>query len=166
MHRMGIRIELIRNKKGIIIGTHFRSFLGHAIRVNVPIALNFDWRKVKIQHKQKLWEYLKVYYVLFDSDYKRVMRHAGSLMKTWRGRIKGKWYTKRLGTDDLWKVPEDKIANISKDDWHKYVKYCASVEGIKLSQDNRERGLKNECRALVGIKGMSDYEYNLFVEYN
>ncbi|KAM7262810.1 hypothetical protein ACFE04_000493 [Oxalis oulophora] len=96
-----------------------------------------------------------------SNDYKRVMRHAGSLMKTWRGRIKGKWYTKRLGTDDLWKVPEDKQANISKDDWHKYVKYCASAEGIKLSKDNRERGLKNECCALVRRKGMPDYEYNL-----
>ncbi|KAM7278227.1 hypothetical protein ACFE04_005361 [Oxalis oulophora] len=65
------------------------------------------------------------------------------------------------GTNDLWKVPKYTHANISKDDWHKYVEYCASAEGIKLSQDNRERGLKNECRALVGRIGMPDYAYNL-----
>ncbi|KAM7278350.1 hypothetical protein ACFE04_005484 [Oxalis oulophora] len=85
-------------------GVKFRSFMGKSARQIISHTLNRTWHEVTESERARLWEYLLQYYVLYESDYKYVMRHS---------------------------------------DWSKIVRQCASEDGVKFLNAQRERGLKN-----------------------
>ncbi|KAM7251850.1 hypothetical protein ACFE04_023733 [Oxalis oulophora] len=71
--------------------------------------------------------------------------------------IKRKWFTKRLGTVELWDLPKIKNVKISHDEWHKYVDFYLSPKGKKYAEEQRQRGLIHNCWALVqeGVEDLS-----------
>ncbi|KAM7275635.1 hypothetical protein ACFE04_017501 [Oxalis oulophora] len=163
-HRDGIMLEVIRDDLGNFVGDEavkFRSFLGKSLRQIIPPALNYGWQYVAKIYKDRLWEYLLQYYVLYDCDYKYVMHHGGVLMRGWKTRIKKKWFTKRKDSDNIFDVPKIKHVPILQSEWNKFVRYCASKKGMEFSEAQRQRGLKNDCRALVGRRSIPDLRYKL-----
>ncbi|KAM7252918.1 hypothetical protein ACFE04_025536 [Oxalis oulophora] len=163
-HQENRMLEVIRDDIGNFVndpGVKFRSFMGKSARQIISHTLNRTWHDVTESERARLWEYLLQYYVLYGSDYKYVMRHVGSLLRGWKGRIKKEWFTKRLKSDKIFDVPKEKYANITQNDWSKFVRQCASEDGVKFSNAQRERGLKNDCRALNGRRSIPDYRYKL-----
>ncbi|KAL6536654.1 hypothetical protein OROMI_026235 [Orobanche minor] len=107
----------------------FPSFLGDLIREKVGISV-FNWKDVKKEVRDKLWEEITRYYEIDETRRKYVMNQLGILLQSFRKRLYADHIFPNLGKPTkLAKIPRRyRTILLSQEHWDKFVTHTQSAK--------------------------------------
>ncbi|XP_040361933.1 uncharacterized protein LOC112164156 [Rosa chinensis] len=159
----GKRLKVECNAQGEPIGKaakEMQSYIGVLARTRIPISIK-DWRGVKLDEKDKIWESIEEAFVVPKEWKKLVITSAANKWREFKSKLTNWYIMPYLDNPELLEFPPDDYRSIDQHDWDKFVADRTTTKFKELREAQIKKRKENKYPHRMARKGYANLQEEL-----